>query len=494
MKNISSVLITFNTIFIILSSSSSQCQFNFIGKTNITLSSGILVSSKKNTPFLLRANQFGTIPNESNFFYINLNAKKEYDTLYYVNQKLKPAGLGYGIEFGTNLNSKNNIYLKEAYLKFRYKIFEFYGGRRKEIQGLVDTTGTLGSYIWSGNTLPVPKIELSIPNYKSILSNGLLSIKGNFAHGWLGGGQYVNNVLLHQKSLYAKIGKSSWRINILGGFNHQAQWGGIPKEPYIDELTNIRYDKFSTSFSTFIKTISGLSISKLNRNNSSLPSNESTNRIGNHLGTVDIGINIKLKNNTLYLYRQSLFDDGSLYYLNNISDGLLGISLNNTGKLNGLGKVCFEYLNTKNQGGLGGPGNSIPQLRGTDNYFNNSIYFDGWTYKTQTIGSPYLLNLYDPNSVYLVTKKWLITNNKLQTGSIFISGSSKSISYFGRIVYNQNFGTFDNEKKANQAYILSGVEYSKKTWRYKLLFSVDSGELYEKNFGINFNVSRSLFL
>lgn len=56
----------------------------------------------------------------------------------------------------------------EAYLKARWGIFELSGGRRREIVGLLDTTLSTGSYAWSGNALPIPKIQLEIRDYAPI--------------------------------------------------------------------------------------------------------------------------------------------------------------------------------------------------------------------------------------------------------------------------------------------------------------------------------------
>ncbi|WP_373511125.1 hypothetical protein [Persicitalea sp.] len=116
----------------------------------------------------------------------------------------------------------------------RYGAFELYAGHRREIVGLVDTTLTAGSYIWSGNALPVPKVQLSIPDYTPVLfKNKILAVKGQYSHGWFGSGDSTRNYYLHQTALYVRLGKPSWRFRMHGGFNPPGPMGGRPHRSVI---------------------------------------------------------------------------------------------------------------------------------------------------------------------------------------------------------------------------------------------------------------------
>jgi hypothetical protein len=88
----------------------------------------------------------------------------------------------------------------------------------------------------------------------------------------------------------------------------------------------------------------------------------------------------------LFFYRQSIYEDGSLYYGNNITDGLHGISLTRKAE-QGLLKVVVEYFNATSQGGSVSS-NNIGKLRGLDDYQNNFVYREGWTYMGHGIGTP----------------------------------------------------------------------------------------------------------
>ena len=479
-------------IFGLLSTFKAESQ-KFFQKATGSFSSGFIGSTTSNSPFLLRSNQYGLVPFKSNLAYFNVNIKKEYDSLFSLKRKLRPFGYGYGIEVQANVGNVNQVLLPVAYAKVRYKSFEFYAGRRKEIQGLVDTLGTIGSYIWSGNALPLPKVEISIPNYTPIFGNGLLSMKGNFAHGWFGKGDSVQNVLLHQKSLYLKIGKPSWKISMIGGFNHQVQWGGYPTKPFYDNISKQVISKFGNDFPTFLNIVSGVSLSKSGKgwdNQTGVAGNEAGNRSGNHLGTLDIGMELRLTGGRLLVYRQSIFDDGSLFYLNNISDGLFGVSFVSSKLQNSLKNITLEYLNTTNQGGRNFF-NQAPELRGLDNYFDNSIYRDGWTYKNQTIGNSLIVPLsnLDLKNNYIKNPNNLISN-RVSAINLNMFYSYKGFIANSQIVSTRNFGNYDYTIDKSQIHIKQNITYFYKGIHYHTTIASDLGELWARALGLNLGVKK----
>jgi hypothetical protein len=485
--------ITKNVLYILLVLVSLPCfsQQKLLSGLRSEASSGLLVSTNNRTPFLLKANQYGTMPLESQLLYLNAKFKKEYDSLFTIDRKLKKFNVGYELEPHINLGKTSQILLVQAYVKARYGAFEFYAGRRREIQGLVDTSSTMGSYIWSGNALPVPKVEISIPNYTPISKNGLIAIKGNFAHGWFGRGDSVQNVLLHQKSLYAKLGKPTWKIHLFGGFNHQVQWGGYPTVPYYDKISNQMITRYNRDFSSFLNVATGVS---LNKNGDGLsqgaPANEALNRVGNHLGTVDIGMEIQTTLGRLILYRQSIYEDGSLYYLSNISDGLFGVSLKTRKGI--FQNICLEYLDTRSQGGNGSSGNTISELRGSDNYFRNGIYTDNWTYKRKVIGNS-LLSLKNETKERNNEKlnENYIMNNRLSGINFTIHYTLAHFYGITKIIKTQNLGNYNfpfdkNQFSASQTFYVNfkGVTYSAN-------LAIDQGALRPNNIGIHLAAKKS---
>ncbi|NJO69306.1 MAG: capsule assembly Wzi family protein [Bacteroidetes bacterium] len=120
------------------------------------------------------------------------------------------------------------------------------------------------------------------------------------------------------------------------------------------------------------------------------PAGESHNKLGNHLGTRNFGLDYRFKKLTVKLYWQNIFEDGSGLAYRNIKDGLWGISI----KLNKealIRSLNFEYIHTTDQSG------PIDMVKidgvwqffgGNDNYFNNYLYTNGWAYKEMTLGTP----------------------------------------------------------------------------------------------------------
>lgn len=472
---------------------------NFTDKVKYQLETGGYFSTSGQTPFELRSNQYGIIPLSAQFLTLRGVAHKDYDSIINIENKLNKFSYGYGINTIVNIGKVNQIILPEAYLKVRYGVFEIYGGRRKEVVGLVDTLLTSGSYIWSGNALPVPKMQISIPNYTSIVGHGLVSIKGAFAHGWFDNGIVLNSYL-HQKWFYGRIGKPNWKIKLYAGFNHQVQWGGYPIKSYTDAQSGKLITNFGNDFKTYLNAVTGISLNKNGRgiDLNGVPLNEAWNRAGNHLGSVDISTEFNFKNYDLLIYRQSVYDDGSLFYLNNITDGLFGISFKRKNISNGIFKLNFEYLNTTSQGGAAGSGNTIPQLRGQDNYFTNSIYLDGWTYKKNVIGTPFIVPF---EAIDLeLTKKYdlkslpntFIMNSRIKMWHIALQGKFLNIHYLSKIALSKNYGSYNFDPfYVKQFSFLQHISYSLRNYQIISSVSIDRGKLYPNNLGCYLGIRRT---
>ena len=393
------------TIFFLLTITNLFAQSNEIKREiKYTAEAGTIISTNGETPFWLRANQYGIVPNQSPIFTLRGSVSSDYKkAITKENQyKLSKFDWGYGLNIIGNVGKENQFLIPEAYVKAKYGAFEIYAGRRKEIFGLVDSTLSSGSYIWSGNALPMPKIQISTPNFVPLgFTKGFLSFKGNYAHGWFENSRTdVKNFYLHQKSLYFRLGKPDWKFHFYGGFNHQVQWGG--ELLYPDPKNEFSIDgQVGSSFNDYLNVVTGKSLAGVGDTTKN-GITDALNRSGNHLGTIDFGFDINTNNFSILCYRQSIYEDGSLAYLSNINDGLSGVSITfkKTERANfHFNKVIFEYLNTTSQGGSIGGESTSSRLRGRDSYFYNSLYRDGWQYNFNIIGTPFL-NLTDRNRIY----------------------------------------------------------------------------------------------
>lgn len=466
------------------------------------LETGIHLSSSGKTPFWLRSNQYGIVPLEAQFATFRGSAHKEYDSTKNENQKLKKFGVGYGAWTVVNVGKVNQLLLPEVYIKARYGVFEFYGGRRREIVGLVDTTLTSGSYIWSGNAMPIPKLQISIPNYVSIIGKGLISIKGAYAHGWFGNQGVVRNYYLHQKYLYGRIGRPNWRIKMYGGLNHQVQWGGhITDIVTQSALKSFRDDgSLPNTLADYLKIVTGVSVGQLKLDNkidtTRFSSFDLYNRSGNHLGSVDLAVELSFDNANIFFYRQSIYEDGSLYYLNNIKDGLLGVNI--TFKNNPIvKKITFERLYTQNQGNDIDP---RPWIQGGDNYFSHGQYIEGWSYNRNIIGTPFISreettsDKLPMNTVLNTNNSFKINNNLVNSIYFAVLCQLRGIDFLARVSHSSNLGvsSFNLSKPIKQNNIFLNISKSSPSLYYSLSLSLDSGSLNSKAFGCFFSCKKQL--
>jgi hypothetical protein len=402
---------------------------------------GVLASSDQ-TPFWLRANQYGVVPLTNPAFRLNAAITSDYRLADSMGHRPK-VDWGYGLNAVANVGSTNQLLLPEAYIKGRLGAFELYAGRRRETIGLVDTLLTSGSYIWSGNALPLPKIQLAIPQFTALpFTKGVLSLMGTFSHGWFENeGRLVTGSYLHQSSLYGRLGKPSWRVRFYGGFNHQAMWGGYSN--YLDNAVSAN-GKLPSNIKYLPAVILGTRNPFPDDQSIKTITHFEENRVGNHLGSVDFAIEANLNHWNIFAYRQFLYDDGSLFYWTNIDDGLNGLRIRNrdqpTGSVFFLRQLTFEYLFTGSQGGdlfiL-----DDPQNRGRDDYFNNSQFIDGWTYYGRTIGTPFLTPQQEVGTALPV--RGGIANNRVSAFHLGLSALVlNKADITARLSYSRNAGTY----------------------------------------------------
>lgn len=449
-------------------------------KSSISIGGGI--STGDYTPFWLKANQYGAVPvsgiysfAEFDFYSDYLKKKKRYR---------KKFDYGFGLSTRYIQGSGDNLTLifPEIYAKAKYGIFEVVLGRKKDIQGLADSTLSSGSYIWSGNSMPVPKIDIVVRDYFYPIGE-MFSFKGNYAHGYLDLANQrgdVKGAFLHQKSFYGRIGRPEWPIKLYGGFNHQVQW---------------YWNKGNVSLKDYSYIIMGQSLAAIGSDTTTYGANDGGNRLGNHLGSVDVGMELELNIGKILMYRQSVYEDGSLYYGNNISDGLHGISFTSNQK-KGLLKLTLEYLNTSSQGGSVFEPN-IPFKRGLDNYFNNGIFTDGWTYLGRGIGTPFIT--LDSETDLNKTSKTFFDNNRVEAFYIGAEYQKEEDNYQIRASMTNSFGNYGQLWNPVKRQYSLGVQWKRKIDFYgdsmlKVNFGFDLGQWLNKNtFGANVAFSVPLY-
>jgi len=440
-------------------------------------------------PFWLRANQFGSIPLDGASMGLISIARKDYD---FSGNRLFDWGASF--EGRANLGQGSNLTLIEGYGKVRFGVFELRAGRSKKITGLCDSTLTSGSWPISGSNLGIPEIELSVRNFWPLPWFGqLFALKGNYSHGWVGEmpmNQYWADQIIsvktyfHQKSIYGRLGKPSWKIELYAGINHQTFWcmgdDYYPQDFDLSPLENYYY-----IFSA--KPLTNTSVQD--------------EILGNHVGSVDLGAEFILSRYKIFVYRQNIYEAGALKHLVYKQDGLNGISIINRktqDKKYIWDKILFEFLYTKNQAGAVGS----PDTASYDPYFNHWQYIEGWSYLSQGLGTSFINTRKHIRAELATHPLDYFVNNRIKVYHFGVEGTIAQTKYVLVGSYSKNYGTYrttDEEQSAISsdpgAFGLFGEKKQfsgyleldrriKDNFKLGLVGAFDVGELYYNSYGV----------
>jgi len=403
-------------------------------------------TSNNVVPFWMRSNQYGSIPVDGGSGSAIVRSFRDYrqkgEWQGKKNNNNSLWDFGYGFEGRVNLGKETQAQLIDAHLKMKFAMFEIKAGRSKDVMGLNgDTLLTSGNFAVSGNALGVPKFEISIPEYYRLkMFGGLFSFKGNFSNGYMGKVLVSptftskNNIpelptYLHQKSIYGRLGKASWPIELYAGFNHQVQWGSEQK---------LYGSKFTLGF---LETLWYVNSGKAYGGRGE---GIARSKIGNHQGSLDIGGSYNFGSISVMVYRQSFYDVGALANLANIKDGLNGINFTNNAykkkdKFWDWNKVLFEFFFTKDQAGYPW---SKPTKSGDENYYNNYQYREGWTYKGIVVGSPLIIAANTAREGQITHPYNYFISNRVVSGHFGLSGHIEKWDLIGKATYSKHYGTF----------------------------------------------------
>jgi hypothetical protein len=454
-------------------------------------------------PFWFRANQSGIVPLSGSTGQLRLGLYRDNHRVNREDSLMRPKNIdwGYGLEVVGNAGQQNQLILPEGYLSVRWKQFEIYAGRRRGMVGLVDTLLTSGSYAWSGNALPVPKIQIGTIGYVPIgFTKGFVAINALFNHGWFSSG-FVRNSYLHQKALYVRLGKPTAKVNLYFGGNHEVQWGGFaPSLVGVPSLSDDMDGRFASDLDAFYRVVTS-TFGTGYFPPQGVISIDQGNRIGNHLGSFDGGIELKMKGYKMFAYRQNLYETGSLFYLTNITDGLHGIRIQRSQPSRrqlSVDRLLLEFFDSRSQGG---PEFVIGDAKrhGRNNYFNHSQYQEGWTYQGRTIGTPFLTTRYEANPS--LPQGYPITNNRVTLWHMGLSGQiAQRVNWLTKLSYSQNYGTYDVPYPAgtNQFSMLLMLNAPVqipiiKACQLTSSFGLDTGNLLPNSYGCYIGVRKSLF-
>ncbi len=351
---------------------------------HIEVGAKVLVSDSKQTPFWMRSLQYGSVPMENPGLGMGVRMYRNY-------QEGKKYDWKYGVEVNAWGGQQNDMFLTEAFISGRRGNWELWAGRKKEIYGLGDTTLTSGFYAWSGNALPIPKIQLGTPGYINLF-NQWIGLNMTYSHGWFDNQGPLEGVYLHQKSLYGRIGRPDARINLFGGLNHQVQWVGRRK---VAVTTPRGINVYPAGWNTYFYVVTVLK----NRNWVALDPNTSAddteNQFGNHLGSIDLAAQYRTSWGHILAYKQTAYEQGAVFNLTPADDGLTGLSVRIDGH-HFIEGFVLEHLYTGNQGlyqsWIAKLFNTVDTHNGERiEYMYNGARSTGWWYKDDEMGTPLIM-------------------------------------------------------------------------------------------------------
>ena len=450
----------------------------FISQLNIK--SGISFTSNvkginDNLPFWFHSNKNGSIDKTS----ANINNYISLTSDLYNNDLLN---IIVESKFINRLAYTSSNYLEIGSIKIQFHNFAVIAGRFYDPLAIKENDLSVGSFMYSNNAIPLPKIAITTKDYVSMpKTNDIIRFNGYFAHGWFDSNRWMQNVYLHEKYLYLNVKYKFFDAK--AGIVHNVQWGGH-KGSY----------KLPNDLRTYFEVIMAKGSSS-----ESVPAGEKSNVVGNSIGAYDFNLGLTFNNFNLNIYRIFYLEDKVSIRFRSPWDGLWGVIIkpDNSTLIN---NIIWEHINTKKMDSFDW------EPRGTANYYNHSIYQTGWTYKNRVIGNPLIL----ANSSLSLP----IYNNIIVGHHIGFDGKLVSnIIYQFLYTFSRNYGTVNDQivrnlpssecppveqtvcaelrplsqlKKINHS-IFSSFKIQSKYDRlnYGFSLSADIGKLYDRVAGIS---------
>lgn len=356
---------------------------------------------------------------------------------------------------------KGTGFMRELYAHVRLYIVDITAGIHPVYYGAGDKELSSGSLLFSNNAHPIPRISIGFERWTPIPGLfGYAEVKGGLTHGWLGdNSEVVKGTLLHHKYIGGRIG-GKLPVNISYEFHHVAQWGGQSSV----------YGDLGNDFQAWKNALLVKSGGTMR--------NDQLNAQGNHIGFQQLALDVKGEGWKVSAYWQIINEDGPIRFIGfgmNNKDGLWGVSASQT-RWPYIQGLTYEFLNTTDQSGPFHDRDGCV-YGGADNYYNNSIYRQGWSYYGRIIGSP-LLSL---------------NNNRVMAHHIGIRGDIYGFQYRALVTYSQNYGRYYAPSYSeNTAVLLEVKKHVPQAWGldFGIGLGGDFGTQYGNCFGAMITISK----
>ncbi|RZK75415.1 MAG: hypothetical protein EOO85_13965 [Pedobacter sp.] len=470
-------------IFILIVTSSIIVNGQSIDSLKVEVGTIGTVASKNYLPLWLTANRFGVITDQQWDFATHVKASNSFTIGRSYNPIYEKVDRSIKVDYSVDLYNNSHfgkVVVPELFVKGRYRKIQVLAGRFKQIIGEVDPDLSSGSLGVSGNALPITKISIAIPAYMDVpFTNGFIQFKGHFANGWMGHDQYMKKALLHEKTLYGRIGKG--KLKLYGGIQHYAVWGGYRADSYEGKAL----DK---NFKGFINVLFGLEA-----NDGSVPDSIRPNRPGDQRGVIEGGIEWENDAVRINLNHQTPFDQGLGIDIRNV-DRLVSLNIINKREDAVLRKLVVEFIYTKQM-------NDFTPIVFRDSYYNNGVYKTGWEYHDHIVGTPLFINRVRGQHYFSDVKPFdwdapgksipglsNIISNRVVGGHVgFLLGLNSNLTSKTMVTITKNYGYFATANfipAKMQSYSLEEVSWNipGKSLSLTCGLAFDFGQL-SKNFG-----------
>jgi hypothetical protein len=173
---------------------------------------------------------------------------------------------------------------------------------------------------------------------------------------------------------------------------------------------------------------------------------DNSRKTGMHFGTVDLAVDAEIASWKFFIYRNNIYDSGSMFQIKNISDGLNGIKIipnkhrNTRTSRFQISAINFEYLSLQNQKNYFN--GSLPNVYAVADYYNNYIYQRGWSFYGNTIGSVLVPSKNITKTDLPMEPTQFTNNNRVQAIHGAVQGSLYGIALTLKTTYSKNNGAY----------------------------------------------------
>lgn len=428
-----------------------------------------VTSSGTYAPFWLQTNRFGTIsaqPHSGNLSgYIGKAATRPNRWFDY----------DFGVELIGRVDTKGGTgFFQQLYGHVRLYVFDITIGIKPETWGNQDPELSSGGFLFSQNIHPMPRITIGIDHYTAFpFTYGYMEVKGGITHGWFADNVYIQNAYLHHKFVGVRLG-GKLPVNLNYEFHHAAQWGG----------TSPVYGALGSSFGDWKNVFLARS--------GGVMANDQLNVYGNHIGSQNLGVDVKGKGWKISAYWQNIFEDGPIkpiWHTMNLSDGVWGIAVRQS-RWPFISGFLYEFIQTTDQSGPFHDRDGMV-FGGADSYFCNGIYRNGWNYFYRTIGTPFITSpLYNDNGDIATL------NNRVVAHHIGVQGDIYGFRYRALVSHADNYGRYqdgnDLLKSRNTALLLEVKKHVPQAWGldFSIAIGADIGTQFGNDVGLMVTIAK----